>query len=116
MGRGRRRRSPDPPPRLEAGFPKEARFRGETGLGEETRCGANESSWQAGPALRVEEPGDERIGGTLDEVAQRALLNDRPVPQKNDPVGEELGLEQIVRHEHDRLTERLEDLPKIRPQ
>src|SRR6516162_6470823 len=64
-------------------------------------------------ALGVDELGHERVGRSLHQFGQRALLHDPAAAQEHDQVAEKTRLAQVVRDQHHRLSKGLEHSPQV---
>src|SRR5947208_17142586 len=65
------------------------------------------------PPLGVNEASDKWIGGRMDQVGQRALLDDSAFPQQYNRIAKVAGFRKVVRHHHNGFAERLEDLAQV---
>ena len=50
--------------------------------------------------MSMNEPSDERLGRTLDQIAKLALLNDAALVQEDDRIAKERRFAKVMGHEH----------------
>src|SRR5579884_489562 len=82
-------------------------------------AGTSDGSWPRSSqgfqrsTLGIDEPRHKEIGRGLDQVFERSLLHDAASAEENELIAEEPGLTKVVRDEHHRFAQCLEDTAEV---